>query len=244
MNDPSIPMDTRVARMPNSAPMIRYSQILASRAEPTRSAQLRQSVWMLTPSLGVRDYLRNELETSSHFVAGRSLSTTKDAVRHFRRMQPDILLVDVDMVWSDVISLFGTVKRKYPRVSLIAVSSENCERLFDALQAGASGFIVRTKTEGDCITCLTELIMGGAPLSRVAARMLVEKFHHNYTSPLTRRETEVLQMVHEGKTFTQVSTALHIARETIKTHVRNIYVKLGVNCRADAIKKAIKERYI
>ncbi len=225
--------------------MIHAYDRMTTHPEATRSVQFRQSVWVLTSSPHVREYLRNELETSSHFVAGRTLTSTREAIRQFRRMQPDILLIDIDGLSAETTIFIATIKRKFPRISQVVVSgSESRDQLFECLHAGASGYLVRTTTSGEGITRLTELILGGAPLSRTATRMLVEKFHHNYSSPLTRRETEVLQLVHEGKTFTQASDSLHVARETIKTHVRNIYVKLGVNCRADAIKKAIKERFI
>ena len=81
-------------------------------------------------------------------------------------------------------------------------------------------------------------------MSGQIAKMVIENFHTNPNSPLTKREKEVLQMVASGKTFTQIAEKLFIARETTKTHVRNIYSKLQVKCRAEAIALATKEHFI
>jgi DNA-binding NarL/FixJ family response regulator len=126
---------------------------------------------------------------------------------------------------------------------MVTVYEDN-EIVFEALKAGASGYITKKSNYTQLISGLEEIVIGGAPMSGQIAKMVIENFHTNPNSPLTKREKEVLQMVASGKTFTQIAEELFIARETTKTHVRNIYSKLQVKCRAEAIARATKEHFI
>ncbi len=81
-------------------------------------------------------------------------------------------------------------------------------------------------------------------MSSKIARMVIDNFHVNLHSPLTKRETEILSLIAEGKTYTQISEELFISKETSKTHIKNIYSKLQVNCKSEAIAKANLERLI
>jgi DNA-binding NarL/FixJ family response regulator len=91
---------------------------------------------------------------------------------------------------------------------------------------------------------IREVRAGGGPLSGKIARMVVKSFEKNHRSPLSRRETEILALVAEGKKRNEICSQLFIERDTVKTHMKNIYAKLHVNTRADAIKVARQNRLI
>jgi DNA-binding CsgD family transcriptional regulator len=91
---------------------------------------------------------------------------------------------------------------------------------------------------------LDELIEGGSPLSPIAARFLVESYRRNPSSPLSFRETEIIRLVAKGNTYTQIASSLSISKETSKTHLKNIYKKLGVNSKSHAIKRVVEDRLI
>ena len=81
-------------------------------------------------------------------------------------------------------------------------------------------------------------------MSSNIARMVVESFQKNSNSPLTKRETQVLELLSKGKSYSVIADELFIHRETVKSHIKNIYYKLQVNSKADAIEKALKEKFI
>ena len=91
---------------------------------------------------------------------------------------------------------------------------------------------------------IEEAYNGGAPMSTSIARMVVHSFQRNIKSPLSPRETEVLQLLAKGKSYTMIAGELFIDKETVRSHIKNIYIKLEVNSKAQAIEKATKERLI
>jgi DNA-binding NarL/FixJ family response regulator len=91
---------------------------------------------------------------------------------------------------------------------------------------------------------LDQLVKGGAPLSPIAARQLIESFRKNPVSPLSFRETEVVRLLVKGNTYTQIASSLQISKETSKTHMKNIYKKLGVNSKSLALQRVMEDRLI
>jgi DNA-binding NarL/FixJ family response regulator len=121
---------------------------------------------------------------------------------------------------------------------------EDSELVFEALKAGASGYITKSANYMELLSALEEIIRGGAPMSSRIARMVIDNHHINPNSPLTKRETTILQLISEGKTYTQISEELFISKETAKTHIKNIYSKLQVNSKSEALAKASVEKLI
>jgi DNA-binding NarL/FixJ family response regulator len=121
---------------------------------------------------------------------------------------------------------------------------ENDELVFKALCAGASGYLTKNMPPQKLIESLTELENGGAPMSTNIARLVVSSFHKNRQSPLTARELEVLELLASGKSYSTIADQLFVDKETIKSHIKNIYLKLEVHSKAEAIEKARKSKYI
>ena len=96
----------------------------------------------------------------------------------------------------------------------------------------------------ELVTRLNDIQEDEAPISGKIAKIIIDYFHVNPNSPLTRREREILKMVADGKTYPQIGERLFISRETVKTHVRNTYTKLQVRTRSAAIEKALQEKLI
>jgi len=94
------------------------------------------------------------------------------------------------------------------------------------------------------LDAIKEVVNGGAPMSNKIARMVVESFQRNYDTPLSPRETEVLELLAKGKSYSVIADEIFVHKETVKSHIKNIYFKLQVNSKADAIEKAFKEKYI
>ena len=137
------------------------------------------------------------------------------------------------------------IKKQYPEANIIVITvHESSDLVFEALCAGACGYLTKTSNYSKLLEGIKEARSGGSPMSSHIARMVVESFQKNNNSPLTKRETEVLELLSKGKSYTAIADQLFVHKETIKSHIKNIYYKLQVNSKADAIAKALKERLI
>jgi len=185
------------------------------------------------------------VNSSEQFTVVGSYDSAEEAIADLPRKKIEMFLMDIELAGMNGIDATELIKGKYPHIEILMVTvHEDNELVFNALRAGASGYITKSSNYLEILASLEEIVKGGAPMSTKIARMVIHNFHMNPNSPLTSREKEVLQLIAEGKTYTQISDALFISRETAKTHIRNIYSKLQVRKKSDAIEIANKNRYI
>lgn len=185
------------------------------------------------------------VNSSQKFMVVNAYGTAEEAIANLNRDKPEIVLMDIELPGVNGIHGTKAIKDKSPHTDIIMVSVyEDSELVFEALKAGASGYITKSANYMELLTALEEIVKGGAPMSSRIARMVIDNFHVNPNSPLTKRETEILQLISEGKTYTQISEELFISKETAKTHIKNIYSKLQVNSKSEAIAKANLEKLI
>lgn len=185
------------------------------------------------------------VNSSQKFMVVNAYGSAEDAIANLNRDKPEIVLMDIELPGVNGIHGTKVIKDKSPHTDIIMVSVyEDSELVFEALKAGASGYITKSANYMELLSALDEIVKGGAPMSSRIARMVIDNFHVNPNSPLTKRETEILQLISEGKTYTQISEELFISKETAKTHIKNIYSKLQVNSKSEAIAKANLEKLI
>jgi len=175
-----------------------------------------------------------------------SYSNCEEAIKHLNNDRPDIVLMDIELP-GGMNGIQGTkvIKDKNPHADIVMVTVyEDSELVFEALKSGASGYITKSSNYMELLSALDEVIKGGAPMSSKIARLVIDNFHVNPNSPLTKRETEILSLIAEGKTYTQISEELFISKETSKTHIKNIYSKLQVKSKSEAIARANMDKLI
>ena len=159
--------------------------------------------------------------------------------------QPDVVLMDIDLPGMNGIEGISRIKKLRPRTNIIVVTVyENDELVFKALCAGAGGYLTKNMQPTRLLEAIRDIQEGGAPMSTNIARMVVASFQKNRNSPLTARETEVLELLAKGKSYTTIAEQLFVDKETIRTHIKNIYWKLEVHSKAEAIEKGMKEKLI
>jgi DNA-binding NarL/FixJ family response regulator len=172
-------------------------------------------------------------------------STAEDAIAKMQKRTPDIILMDIQLPGMSGIEATRIIKERNHLVEVIMLTvHDDDEFVFDSLKAGASGYIIKGTSYLEMIEALDEIVSGGAPMSNRIARMVINNFHANLNSPLTKRERQILQLMSKGWTYSQIAEELAISKETSKTHIRNIYIKLEVNSKSEAIAKATKERIL
>jgi DNA-binding NarL/FixJ family response regulator len=116
--------------------------------------------------------------------------------------------------------------------------------IFRALGNGASGYLTKNTPANKIMEAIREVMSGGGPMSAHIAKMVISSFKRSDTSPLTRRETEILEQIATGKSRKRIADELYIDLETVKSHIKNIYYKLDVHSKADAIKTAKEQKFI
>ncbi len=124
------------------------------------------------------------------------------------------------------------------------------EYIFNAICSGASGYILKTTTPAGYIEAINNVYAGGSPMSPLVARKVFQLFKSNITIPskdeynLTPREKEVLQYLIDGRSYKMIAEEMHISNETVKTHMKNIYIKLHVNSNTEAVAKALRNKLV
>jgi DNA-binding NarL/FixJ family response regulator len=205
----------------------------------------KKRVMIVEDDQEIRNSFTLIVNSSQKFMVVSAYGNAEDAIASINRDKPEIVLMDIELPGVNGIHGTKTIKEKSPHTDIIMVSVyEDSELVFEALKAGASGYITKSANYMELLSALDEVVKGGAPMSSRIARMVIDNFHVNPNSPLTKRETEILQLISEGKTYTQISEELFISKETAKTHIKNIYSKLQVNSKSEAIAKANLEKLI
>ena len=185
------------------------------------------------------------IDAADNFKVDAIFNNAEDAISGFKNASPDIVLMDIELPQINGIEATKILKGLKPSVLILVVTVyEDSKTVFDALCAGASGYLTKNASSNQIVDALTELLTGGAPMSIKIARMVVDSFKRATHSDLSKRETEVLDLLAKGKSYKSIGEALFISRNTIKFHIKNIYDKLQVSCREDAIRKANEERLI
>lgn len=210
------------------------------------TSEAKKRVLIIEDDPEIRSSFAMIVDSSQKFTVVNSYSNCEDAIKHLNADKPDIVLMDVELP-GGMNGIQGTkiIKEKSPNSDIIMVTVyEDSEMVYEALKSGASGYITKSANYMELLTALDEITRGGAPMSSKIARMVIDNFHLNPNSPLTKRETEILQLISEGKTYTQISEELFISKETSKTHIKNIYSKLQVRSKSEAIAKANQDKLI
>jgi DNA-binding NarL/FixJ family response regulator len=160
------------------------------------------------------------------------------ALPKIKKLSPDIILTDITLPGINGIEGIKQIKQILPSVAVIVVSvHENSQYVFDALCAGAVGYLTKNSGKQKVLEALQQLKAGGAPMSVNIARMVVESFQKKQHNELTERENEVLNLLSKGKSYASIAEELFLSINTIKTHVKNIYEKLQVSSKEELINK-------
>lgn len=160
--------------------------------------------------------------------------------------RPHVVVMDLEMPRLDGIATTATLRERYPSTEVLVFTVlEDDSRLFAALEAGAAGYLLKDQPLTDVLDAVVDVHAGGSPLSAPMARRLLDTLRpppQAQSNPfdLTDREVEVLRLVVDGRTNTEMADALGIAFATVKTHIRHIYEKLHVSSRAEATRTAIR----
>jgi len=196
----------------------------------------------------LRESLATLLQHSDDYTVVGHYNNCNQATQIILMHQPDVVLMDIDMPGKSGIEGVSMVKEANPETAVIIYTViEDNDKLFQCLCAGANGYLLKKTPPQKLFDAIQEVIIGGAPMSPQIARKVLGSFHartQRISYDLSPRETEVLQHLIKGYGTKQIASELKISFDTVRSHLKNIYQKLHVNCGKEAIVKALRERIV
>ncbi len=192
----------------------------------------------------VRDGLQNFLSLSKEFSVLDVFKTAEEALYEIPKLKPNIVIMDISLPGMNGIECIRQLKDKSPATQFMMFTVyENDEKVFEALKAGASGYLLKNTGLVQLVESLKELHDGGSPMSANIARKLVTVFRDNQKQTesletLSNRENEILQLLAKGLLYKEIANNLSISVATVRQHIHHIYEKLHVQNRTEAINKA------
>jgi DNA-binding NarL/FixJ family response regulator len=200
--------------------------------------------------LGLRTMLTPEPDLE---VVGEA-ATGREAIELSRRLQPDLVLMDIRMPDIDGLAATRAIKEALPHTSILIVTlSEDPDYLMEALRVGAAGFVLKDASRREVVLAVRQVLTGESPLDPKLSAQLIRRLAGQAQAKerpamrgdeLTPRELEVLRLVAEGKTNSEIAQSLFVSVGTVKVHVERIIDKLGVSDRTQAAVRAVELGYL
>jgi DNA-binding NarL/FixJ family response regulator len=198
------------------------------------------------PSL--RETVTSMLIQSGNWRITGSFSTAEEALSAIPAAVPQVVLMDIQLPGMSGIDCVSKLKQKCPGVQIMMVTVyDNNDRIYNALAAGADGYLLKRDIPEKLFEALSDLLKGGSPMSSDIARKVVQHFRvappaGHKDQNLTPRETQILDLLVNGAISKEIASELGIGVETVSTHLRNIYAKLQVRSRTAAVVKYLGRR--
>jgi len=192
----------------------------------------------------VREGLKQFISLNPEFTILGTFQTAEEALHKLPQLNPDIVIMDINLPGMSGIECIKLIKKKIPRTQFMMFTVyENDEKVFEALKAGASGYLLKNTGLLQLIAALKELHNGGSPMSANIARKLVNLFQNEHVaeepaSGLSKRENEILLLLSKGLLYKEIADQLGISVGTVRQHIHKIYEKLHVQNRTEALNKA------
>jgi len=208
------------------------------------------SVAIVEDQYEVREGLAVLINGTPGFKCAGNYRTMEDALLVLEKEPPDVLLTDLGLPLMSGQEGIRILKERHPNLPILALTVYNDEEdIFEALCAGASGYLLKNTSPARLLESIREVLDGGAPMSPEVARRVIRLFRE--ISPpakadyqLTPQETELLKLMVEGHNYKSAAAKLGITINTVSFHVRNIYAKLQVHSKSEAVAKALRNRLI
>lgn len=195
---------------------------------------------------GLRNSLERIFASTDGMVLVGEFGDGESAVAGLSGVSPDVVLVDINLPGISGIDVIRECKAAMPGVQFLVLTVyDDPARIFQALAAGANGYLLKRVAPTELLDAIRELHAGGSPMSGSVARKVVQSFHRmgeskKETENLSPRETEILQLLAEGYLYKEIAEKCSIGIETVRTYIRRIYDKLHVRTRTEAVIKHLK----
>ena len=198
----------------------------------------------------IRDGLTTLINFTEGFRCTGSYRSMEEALARLQDEVPDVLLSDIGLPGMSGIEGIRIIKERYPEMQILMLTVyDDDDRIFDALCAGASGYLLKRTPPAKLLENIREAMSGGAPVSPEVASRVIKFFRESHSAErsnyeLTPHETRLLKLLTEGYNYTTAAEKLGVSYNTIKFHVRHIFEKLQVHSKSEAVVKAMRDRLV
>ena len=200
----------------------------------------------------LRESLQQLVNNAEGMACAGAFADANKLVRNIELANPDVVLMDIDMPGVSGIEAVLILTNKFPAIRILmqTVFDDN-DKIFAAICAGASGYMLKKTTPAKMIEAIKETYLGGAPMTASVAAKVLQMFRgqspagaKNEFIDLSDREKEILSLLVKGKSYKTIAAECFISIDTVGTHVRHIYEKLHVHSKSEAVAKAINQKLI
>jgi two-component system, NarL family, response regulator LiaR len=211
---------------------------------------MKIKVGIYEDSEALRESLTYLIKASDEFELTGAFPDCSDILNNCAANKPDVILMDIEMPGINGIEATRLVKTNFPETNvLIFTIFQDKEKVFDALCAGATGYLLKKSSAIQIIEAITDLHQGGSPMSGEIARKVLDFFsrvpgENNEQYALSDRELDILKCLVNGDSYKMIGYACYISIGTVRFHINNIYKKLHVNSKSEAVIKAMRERLV
>ena len=202
------------------------------------------TVVIVEDSAGICEELQHVLTGAPDLACVGVCRNAEAALRRIPKIAPDVIIMDIHLPDRSGIECTSRLKRLLPETQILMFTiQDDADQIVKALEAGASGYLLKDTTPAEILAAIRDVHDHGAPMSRDVARKLVASFHQparKNAEPLTPRENEILTLLGEGLLYKEIGDRLTIKLDTVGTHVKSIYRKLHVRSRTEAVMKYVR----
>lgn len=205
------------------------------------------TIWLIEDNHTFRKTVNRVLNSIERMQCSQNFSNAEDAIDALKGgAVPDVILMDVELPGQNGIQAVKTIKSVAPSTRVVMLTAfDDHDKIFHALCAGASGYLLKTAPVERIVESINEAIQGGVPMTPQVAQKVLKMFA-NMGQPkndydLTEREQKILELMTRGLIKKEIASQLDLSYHTVDTHLRNIYTKLHVHSRTGAVAKALKE---
>ena len=203
-------------------------------------------VGVVEDDIEIREAICNYLSGQENMICNIAEESVEKFIRFlYPEILPDVILMDIGLPGMSGISGIRLIKEKYPEIDILMLTVHNDpQKIFQSICAGATGYLLKTTPLPEIKKFIEELSAGGAPMSPQIARRVIEYFQkgkeEKKTSALTEKEKEIVLDLVDGLSYKMIADKQNISIDTVRTHIKHIYNKLHVHCKADVIRKSLQ----
>ncbi len=207
---------------------------------------MKLSVAIVEDNHDIRTGMMMMINNTDELECRQTFSSAEEAIKILPLACSDVVLMNIDLPGINGIECIKIMKEKCVQTQFMMLTVfEDDDKIFRSLKAGASGYMLKKSTPAQLVEAIKDLSTGGSPMNAQIARKVVASFQFaeqkkiaNSLEGLTKREVELLELLSKGYRYKEIAEKLFISSDTVRTHIRNIYVKLQVNSKIEAINKA------
>ncbi|MGA3284799.1 MAG: response regulator transcription factor [Verrucomicrobiota bacterium] len=194
----------------------------------------------------LRGTLARVLNRAEGFHCASQYANAEDALKDLPQVRPDVVLMDINLPGMNGVECVRQLKTLLPEIQVMMLTVyEDTENIFNALAAGASGYLLKRTSSKELLEAIQDLRRGGSPMTMHIARKVVQSFQKSAASAqatenLSDREQQVLDLLSQGLMYKEIADKLTISYETVHTYIRRIYEKLQVRTRTEAVAKFLR----